>query len=51
MSLPGLSRGSSSTWPPGHRAGFRLAGAVHKIEDYKRRKGWTFPWVSSYSLA
>ena len=21
---------------------------LHKIEDYKRRKGWTFPWYSSY---
>lgn len=21
---------------------------LDKIEDYKRRKGWTFPWVSSY---
>jgi predicted dithiol-disulfide oxidoreductase (DUF899 family) len=21
---------------------------LHKIEDYKRRKGWTFPWVSSH---
>jgi predicted dithiol-disulfide oxidoreductase (DUF899 family) len=21
---------------------------LEKIEDYKRRKGWTFPWVSSY---
>jgi predicted dithiol-disulfide oxidoreductase (DUF899 family) len=21
---------------------------LHKIEDYKRRKGWTFQWVSSY---
>lgn len=21
---------------------------IHKIEDYKRRKGWTFPWYSSF---
>ena len=21
---------------------------LHKLEDYKRRKGWTFPWYSSY---
>ncbi|HEX4247036.1 MAG TPA: DUF899 domain-containing protein [Pseudonocardia sp.] len=21
---------------------------LHKIEDYKRRKGWTFPWYSSH---
>ena len=21
---------------------------IEKIEDYKRRKGWTFPWYSSY---
>jgi predicted dithiol-disulfide oxidoreductase (DUF899 family) len=21
---------------------------LHKLEDYKRRKGWSFPWYSSY---
>ena len=24
---------------------------IEKIEDYKRRKGWTFPWYSSFGSA